>query len=131
MISVESVEKNSHPTLNKEIVFATINEDTENHSVSAELDYPAVGSEHAVLDALERPEYHAISDEEAHDDFKELSRAEEIMTALKPAHAITPAKKLAKEGRHETILADRGDEDVGIKDRRGEKKLVVDPALVG
>jgi len=48
-------------------------EDTENHSVSAGLDFPAVGSEHAALDTVGRAEYHAISDEEALDAFKELS----------------------------------------------------------
>ena len=72
-----------------------IDEDTENHSVSAGLDYPAVGPEHAALQELGRAEYHAIPDEEALSAFRELSEAEGIIPALEPSHAIALAKKLA------------------------------------
>ena len=92
-----------------------IDEDTENHSVSAGLDYPAVGPEHAALQELGRAEYHAISDEEALAAFKELSRAEGIIPALEPAHAVALAKKLAAEDRHDTLLVNlcgRGDKDM-------------------
>ena len=90
-----------------------IDEDTENHSVSAGLDYPAVGPEHAALQSLGRAEYHAISDEEALAAFKELSQAEGIIPALEPSHAIALAKKLAEE--HDTLLVNlcgRGDKDM-------------------
>ncbi|WP_247008456.1 tryptophan synthase subunit beta [Halorientalis litorea] len=90
-----------------------IDEDTENHSVSAGLDYPAVGPEHAALQSLGRAEYHAISDDEALDAFRELSRAEGIIPALEPSHAIALAKQLADE--HDTLLVNlcgRGDKDM-------------------
>ncbi len=92
-----------------------IDDDTENHSVSAGLDYPAVGPEHAALQELGRAEYHAITDEEALDAFKEMSRAEGIIPALEPSHAIALAKKLAEEDRHDTLLVNlcgRGDKDM-------------------
>jgi tryptophan synthase beta chain len=92
-----------------------ISEDTENHSVSAGLDYPAVGPEHAALQELGRAEYHAISDEDALAAFRELSEAEGIIPALEPSHAIALAKKLAQEDRHDTLLVNlcgRGDKDM-------------------
>jgi len=92
-----------------------IEEDTENHSVSAGLDYPAVGPEHAALQELGRAEYHAISDEEALAAFRELSEAEGIIPALEPAHALALAKKLARKDRHDTLLVNlcgRGDKDM-------------------
>ncbi len=92
-----------------------IDDDTDNHSVSAGLDYPAVGPEHAALQELGRAEYHGITDEEALAAFKELSRAEGIIPALEPAHAIALAKKLAAEDRHDTLLVNlcgRGDKDM-------------------
>ncbi|MFB6296597.1 MAG: pyridoxal-phosphate dependent enzyme, partial [Halobacteriales archaeon] len=92
-----------------------IDEDTENHSVSAGLDYPAVGPEHAALQELGRAEYHDITDEEALEAFRELSQAEGIIPALEPAHAIALAKKLAAEDRHDTLLVNlcgRGDKDM-------------------
>ena len=92
-----------------------IDEDTENHSVSAGLDYPAVGPEHAALQELGRAEYHAISDEEALSAFRELSEAEGIVPALEPSHAIALAKKLAEADRHDTLLVNlcgRGDKDM-------------------
>ena len=90
-----------------------IDESTENHSVSAGLDYPAVGPEHAAVQSLGRAEYHAISDDEALDAFRELSQAEGIIPALEPSHAIALAKKLADE--HDTLLVNlcgRGDKDM-------------------
>ncbi|PSQ19627.1 tryptophan synthase subunit beta [Halobacteriales archaeon QS_8_69_26] len=92
-----------------------IDEDTENHSVSAGLDYPAVGPEHAALQELGRAEYHAIPDDEALDAFRELSEAEGIIPALEPSHAMALAKKLAQEDRHDTLLVNlcgRGDKDM-------------------
>ncbi|MFC7212236.1 tryptophan synthase subunit beta [Natronoarchaeum sp. GCM10025321] len=92
-----------------------IDDDTENHSISAGLDYPAVGPEHAALQALGRAEYHAVSDEEALAAFRELSETEGIIPALEPSHAIALAIKLAEEDRHDTILVNlcgRGDKDM-------------------
>jgi tryptophan synthase beta chain len=92
-----------------------ISEDTENHSVSAGLDYPAVGPEHAALRSLGRAEYHGITDDEALAAFRELSEAEGIIPALEPSHAIALACKLAEEDRHDTLLVNlcgRGDKDM-------------------
>ena len=92
-----------------------IDEETTNHSVSAGLDYPAVGPEHAALQSLGRAEYHGITDEEALAAFRELSEAEGIIPALEPSHAIALAIKLAEEDRHGTILVNlcgRGDKDM-------------------
>jgi len=92
-----------------------IDEETENHSVSAGLDYPAVGPEHAALQSLGRAEYHGITDEEALAAFRELSETEGIIPALEPSHAIALAIKLAEEDRHDTILVNlcgRGDKDM-------------------
>jgi len=92
-----------------------IDDDTENHSVSAGLDYPAVGPEHAALQELGRAEYHAITDEEALSAFRELAEAEGIIPALEPSHAIALAKKLATEDRHDSLLVNlcgRGDKDM-------------------
>ena len=107
--------KKEEPEIFQGMKTHVIDEDTENHSVSAGLDYPAVGPEHAALDALGRAEYHAVGDDEALDAFKELSRAEGIIPALEPSHAIALAKKLAQEDRHDTLLVNlcgRGDKDM-------------------
>ncbi|MEA1930342.1 MAG: tryptophan synthase subunit beta [Euryarchaeota archaeon] len=110
-----SKSKQEEPQIFQGMKTQVIDDDTENHSVSAGLDYPAVGPEHAALQSLGRAEYHAITDEEALDAFQELSQAEGIIPALEPSHAIALAKKLAQEGRHDTILVNlcgRGDKDM-------------------
>ena len=92
-----------------------IDEGTTNHSVSAGLDYPAVGPEHAALQSLGRAEYHGITDEEALAAFRELSEAEGIIPALEPSHAIALACELAEAGRHDSVLVNlcgRGDKDM-------------------
>ena len=107
--------KREDPEVFQGMLTKVIDENTENHSVSAGLDYPAVGPEHAALQELGRAEYHAISDDEALDAFKSLSRAEGIIPALEPAHAIALAKKLATEDRHDSLLVNlcgRGDKDM-------------------
>ncbi|MFT4949387.1 MAG: tryptophan synthase beta chain, partial [Natronomonas sp.] len=107
--------KQEDPEVFQGMLTKVIDENTENHSVSAGLDYPAVGPEHAALQELGRAEYHAISDDEALDAFKTLSRAEGIIPALEPAHAIALAKKLATEDRHDSLLVNlcgRGDKDM-------------------
>jgi tryptophan synthase beta chain len=92
-----------------------IDEDVEVHSVSAGLDYPGVGPEHAMFRAVGRCEYTAVTDDEALAAFRELSEAEGIIPALESSHAIALAKQLAEAGDHETILVNlsgRGDKDM-------------------
>jgi len=92
-----------------------IGEDVDVHSVSAGLDYPAVGPEHAMFREVGRAEYRGITDDEALDAFRELSAAEGIIPALETAHGLALAKQLAAEGEHETILVNlsgRGDKDM-------------------
>jgi tryptophan synthase beta chain len=110
-----SMTKTEDPEIFQGMKTKVIDEDTENHSVSAGLDYPAVGPEHAALQELGRAEYHAIPDEDALAAFRELSEAEGIIPALEPSHAIALAKKLAQEDRHDTLLVNlcgRGDKDM-------------------
>ena len=87
------------------------------HSVSAGLDYPAVGPEHAHLKDLGRVEYTRVSDEEALDAFETLSRREGIVPALESAHAIAWAlRQAARMARKDWILVNlsgRGDKDMG------------------
>ena len=86
------------------------------HSVSAGLDYPSVGPEHAFLKDLERVDYVAVSDVEAVEAFRLCTRLEGIMPALEPAHALAHAGRLAKElgpgGRVLVCLSGRGDKDM-------------------
>ncbi len=88
------------------------------HSVSAGLDYPGVGPEHALLKDQGLAEYVSVSDEEALEAAAELSRWEGIIPALESAHAVAYAIKLAREmGRGGIILlclSGRGDKDVEI-----------------
>ena len=89
---------------------------TEAHSISAGLDYPGIGPEHAWLKETGRVEYTAITDDEALDAFQMLCRTEGIIPALEPSHAIAAVAKRAKEmGRDAIILANlcgRGDKDI-------------------
>jgi tryptophan synthase beta chain len=86
------------------------------HSISAGLDYPGVGPEHALLRDQERAEYVTVSDAEAVAAFKLCTRLEGIMPALEPAHAIHHAGMLASElgieGRVLVCLSGRGDKDM-------------------
>ena len=88
----------------------------ESHSISAGLDYPGVGPEHAWLKELGRVEYHPISDAEAMEAFGLLSRAEGIIPAIESAHAVAGSLKLGVElGTGAVIvvnLSGRGDKDV-------------------
>jgi len=95
------------------------------HSISAGLDYAAVGPEHAWLRDLGRTEYTNVSDDEALEAFQVLGKLEGILPALESAHAIAYACQLARElGSDRTILVNlsgRGDKDVqSIKDRQSE-----------
>ena len=86
------------------------------HSISAGLDYPGVGPEHAYLRDSGRAEYVSITDVEAMDALMELCRLEGIIPAIESAHAVAYAKKMAKTMKKDDImivcLSGRGDKDV-------------------
>ena len=88
----------------------------ETHSISAGLDYPGVGPEHALLKDLGRVNYKSATDKEALEAFHELSRVEGIIPALETSHAVAYAIKLAaqmKKGENIVInLSGRGDKDL-------------------
>ena len=88
----------------------------EAHSISAGLDYPGIGPEHAWLKEIGRVEYTSITDTEALDAFQLLCRTEGIIPALEPAHAIAAVAQRAREmPRDRVILANlcgRGDKDI-------------------
>ncbi len=91
---------------------------TPTHSVSAGLDYPGVGPEHAHLRETGRAEYVTVTDWEALRAFHELSKTEGILPALESAHAVAYAMKLAREMERDEVivvnLSGRGDKDLGI-----------------
>lgn len=80
------------------------NDDVAVHSVSAGLDYPGVGPEHAMFREVGRCEYRGITDDETLDAFRELSESERIIPALETSHSLALAKQLAEEGDHDSIL---------------------------
>ena len=89
--------------------------DTRVHSVSAGLDYPGVGPEHAMFREMGRATYRGVTDEEALAAFRDLSETEGIIPALESSHAIALAGELAED--HDTILVNlsgRGDKDMDI-----------------
>jgi tryptophan synthase beta chain len=104
---------------------------TETHSISAGLDYPGVGPEHAYLKEAGRVKYVNVNDQEAVDAFLALAKHEGILPALESAHAIAYALKIAKRYRNKNLvitLSGRGDKDVSIieeymRDRFDIKKV--------
>jgi tryptophan synthase beta chain len=86
------------------------------HSISAGLDYPGIGPEHAWLKDMERVEYVSVTDQEALDAFQLCSRLEGIIPALEPSHALAHAGKIAPELPSDHLLVmnmcGRGDKDV-------------------
>ncbi|KQT32438.1 tryptophan synthase subunit beta [Sphingomonas sp. Leaf412] len=88
----------------------------EAHSISAGLDYPGIGPEHAWLKDIGRVEYTSVTDTEALDAFQLLCRVEGIIPALEPAHAIAAVARKAREMRHDQVilanLCGRGDKDI-------------------
>lgn len=86
------------------------------HSVSAGLDYPGIGPEHAFLHDSGRAEYVPVTDDEAVDSFEYLSKTEGIIPAVESAHAIAYARRLARGMNRDQIvvvcLSGRGDKDV-------------------
>ena len=97
-------------------------------SISAGLDYPGIGPEHSYFNAIDRATYVSVTDEEALEGFKLLSRLEGIIPALESSHAIAYLPTLAKElGPDQSIvvcLSGRGDKDVAqVRERlQAEKK---------
>jgi tryptophan synthase beta chain len=89
---------------------------TEAHSISAGLDYPGVGAEHSHFKDSKRAEYASITDKEALEGFKLLSRSEGIIPALESSHAIAEVAKIAPKMKKSEIivicLSGRGDKDV-------------------
>jgi len=93
------------------------------HSVSAGLDYPGVGPEHAFLRAAGRVRYEAASDAEALAAFRECCALEGILPALEPAHALAGARRWAARHPGATILiglSGRGDKDLGALREAGD-----------
>ena len=86
------------------------------HSVSAGLDYPGVGPEHSWLKDIGRANYVAVTDEEALNAFRKLTRVEGIMPALETAHAVAYAIKLAATMEKDQMVvinvSGRGDKDI-------------------
>jgi tryptophan synthase beta chain len=93
----------------------------ESHSISAGLDYPSVGPEHAYLASIGRAKYEPITDAEAMEAFRLLSRTEGILPAIESSHALAGAIKLGKELGPEGVvlvsLSGRGDKDVASASR--------------
>ena len=90
---------------------------TETHSISAGLDYPGVGPEHAWLQELGRAEYVGVTDRQALEAFHALCRTEGIIPALESSHAMAYAMQLAPTMRPDQSilvnLSGRGDKDIG------------------
>ena len=94
----------------------------EAHSISAGLDYPGVGPEHAYLKTTGRAEYAAVTDEQALEGFDLLSRHEGILPALESAHAVAYGIRLARRMRRSQSIviniSGRGDKDITILSAR-------------
>ncbi|SCG89254.1 Tryptophan synthase beta chain [uncultured Clostridium sp.] len=95
------------------------------YSISAGLDYPGIGPEHAHLHDIGRAEYYAITDDQAVDAFEYLSKLEGIIPAIESAHAVAYARELAPSMRKDQIIviniSGRGDKDcAAIARYRGE-----------
>ena len=95
------------------------------YSISAGLDYPGIGPEHAALHDSGRARYVPVTDDEAVDAFEYLSRMEGIIPAIESAHAVAYARKLAPTMRPDQIIvvniSGRGDKDcAAIARYRGE-----------
>ncbi len=115
-----SIQRGSPGVLHGNRTYILQNEDgqiTETHSISAGLDYPGVGPEHAYLADIRRAEYVGVTDTEALAAFHHLCRAEGIIPALESSHAVAYAMKLAKTMRPDQSilvnLSGRGDKDIG------------------
>ncbi|MDQ0197719.1 tryptophan synthase subunit beta [Neobacillus ginsengisoli] len=125
-----SLTKGTPGVLHGSLMYLLQNQDgqiQEAHSISAGLDYPGVGPEHSYLKDIGRAEYNSITDHEALEAFKLLSKLEGIIPALESAHAVAFAVKLAPQMQEtESIvicLSGRGDKDVdAVKTRLKEER---------
>jgi tryptophan synthase beta chain len=108
---------------------------TETHSISAGLDYPGVGPEHAWLKDIGRAEYVGITDDEALAAFHRLCRTEGIIPALESSHAVAHAIKLApmmRRDQHLLVnLSGRGDKDIGTVADLSDAQLFERPSSAG
>jgi hypothetical protein len=108
---------------------------TETHSISAGLDYPGVGPEHAYLKDIGRAEYVGITDAEALAAFHHLCRTEGIIPALESSHAVAYAMKLAatmRPDQHLLVnLSGRGDKDIGTVADLSGPTSTAGPAAAG
>ena len=100
------------------------------YSISAGLDYPGIGPEHAYLYDIGRAQYVPVTDDEAVQAFEYLSRTEGIIPAIESAHAVSYAIALAQSMRKDQIIviniSGRGDKDVAsIARYRGETDLAL------
>lgn len=97
------------------------------YSISAGLDYPGIGPEHAYLQSIGRAEYVPVTDDEAVDAFEYLAKTEGIICAIESAHAVAYAKKIAGSMRKDQIiivcLSGRGDKDVAAIARYRGKEI--------
>jgi len=96
------------------------------YSISAGLDYPGIGPEHAYLHDIGRAEYVAVTDDEAVEAFEYLSRTEGIIPAIESAHAVAHAMKIAPSMKKDQLIviniSGRGDKDcAAIARYRGEE----------
>jgi tryptophan synthase beta chain len=96
----------------------------ETHSISAGLDYPGVGPEHAWLKDTGRAEYVSVTDEEALEAFHMMCRLEGIIPALESSHAVAHAMKMARDMSSDKVLlvnlSGRGDKDMAtVAERSG------------
>ncbi len=102
----------------------------ESYSISAGLDFPSVGPQHAHLHATGRAEYESITDDEALDAFQELARHEGIIPALESSHALAHALKMARQNPEKeqllvVNLSGRGDKDIFTVDKILQDKGVL------
>ena len=99
------------------------------HSISAGLDYPGVGPEHAYLNDIKRAQYTAITDDEAVNAFYKLTRIEGIIPALESSHAVAYAMKIAPTLSKDSIilvnLSGRGDKDMDIIESYENKEEII------
>ena len=86
------------------------------YSISAGLDYPGIGPEHAYLHSINRVKYDSVTDQEAIEAFKLLTELEGIIPALESSHAVAYAIKIARNYKKDDIiivcLSGRGDKDI-------------------
>ena len=114
-----SLHKGKPGVLHGQLSYVMQNEDgqiAETHSISAGLDYPGIGPEHALLHDIKRIEYAAATDKEALNAFQAIAKLEGILAALEPSHALAHVLKIAPKMKKSELLVvnvcGRGDKDI-------------------